>query len=77
MKNKIVKNFLLKKDYVGRGFTMFVKHQGFKYNHDGLYNDQKERFMKGGSAFKSWSKYGYYTQSAGFPNWASEFIKLI
>jgi hypothetical protein len=77
MENKIEKYFLLKQDYVGQGLTILVKHQGFKYNHDNLYNDQKERFMKGGGAFKSWSTYRYYTKTSGFPNWASEFIKLI
>ena len=77
MENKIEKNFLLKQDYVGQGLTILVKHQGFKYNHDDLYNDQKERFMKGGSAFKSWDTYRCYTKTAGFPNWASEFIELI
>ena len=77
IENKIEKHFLLKQDYVGKGLTILIKHQGFKYNHDDLYNDQKERFMKGGSAFKSWSTYRYYTKTAGFPNWASEFIELI
>jgi len=73
MEQKKSKYFILKKEYLNKGFTIVV-NQGFKYNHDDLFNNQKHRFLKGGSAFKSWSTKGVYTKTIGYPSWANEFI---
>ena len=49
LKNKNSSTFILSKKYLGKGLTIIVS-QGFKYNHDDLFNNQQHRFLKGGSA---------------------------
>ena len=71
------KNFKLKNDYLGKGYTIRVVSQNFEYKHDEVFNSNKERFTKGGSAYSSWNDYGYYTQSSGYPNWANNYISKI
>ena len=71
------KNFKLKSDYLGKGYTIRVVSQNFQYNHDELFKSQKERFSEGGRAYTSWNNYGYYTRSHGYPRWAEEFITKI
>ena len=55
------KNFKLKSDYLGKGYTIRVVSQNFEYKHDEVFNSNKERFIKGGKAYTSWNDYGYYT----------------
>ena len=71
------KNFKLKSEYLGRGYTIRVVSQNFEYKHDEVFNSNKERFAKGGSAHTSWSKYSQYTKTTGYPNWASNYISKI
>ena len=71
------KNFKLKNDYLGKRYTIRVVNQNFEYKHDDVFNSNKERFAKGGSAYTSWNKYSQYTQTLGFPNWASNYISKI
>lgn len=71
------KNFKLKSDYLGKGYTIRVVSQNFEYKHDEVFNSNKERFIKGGKAYTSWNDYGYYTKSSGYPNWASNYISKI
>lgn len=71
---KTERNFILRKNYLGKGITINVHSQNFKYNHDELFKSQTERFSKGGSAYTSWNNYGYYTRSHGYPNWAEGYI---
>lgn len=68
------KNFKLKSDYLGKGYTIRVVSQNFEYKHDEVFNSNKERFIKGGSAYNSWNDYECYTKTFGFPNWASNYI---
>jgi len=89
LKNKNSDIFRLSKKYLGKGFTITVSQQPnradyesnpdyqckvFKYNHDDLFKDQQHRFLKGGSAFYSWKKYGTYTKTSGYPTWAASFV---
>ena len=71
------KNFKLKSDYLGKGYTIRVVSQNFEYKHDEVFNSNKERFIEGGKAYTSWNDYGYYTQSSGYPSWASNYISKI
>jgi hypothetical protein len=71
------KNFKLKTDYLGKRYTIRVVSQNFEYKHDDVFNSNKERFSKGGSAYNSWNKYSQYTKTLGFPNWASNYISKI
>ena len=73
MKIRFDEYFKLKKDYLDSGYIIQVKNQNFKYDHDSLFKAQKHRFSEGGTAHKSWT-YGSYTQSKGYPNWASDHI---
>jgi hypothetical protein len=71
------RNFILRRRYLGKGYTIKVNSQNFQYNHDELFKSQKERFFEGGRAYSSWNNYGYYTQSSGYPNWASNHVSKI
>ena len=71
------KNFYLSKSFLGKGYIVKVVAQNFQYNHDEVFQANKKRFKKGGTAFKSWSHYGYYTKTSGHPNWASYYISSI
>ena len=71
------RNFILRRKYLGKGYTIKVNSQNFQYNHDELFKSQKERFSEGGRAYTSWNNYGYYTRSHGYPRWAEEFITKI
>ena len=73
----IEKNFILKKRYLGKGYTIKVRRKKFQYNHDELFNSQKERFSEGGSSYYCWNKYGYYTNTRDYPNWAEGYISEI
>ena len=79
---KIEKNFILKKRYLGKGYTIKVlptkvHRTKFQYNHDELFKSQKERFSEGGSAYYCWNKSGYYTNTKNDPNWAEGYISEI
>jgi hypothetical protein len=67
-------NFFLSQDLLGQGYLVRVVSQNFEYNHDDVFNAEKNRFMKGGSAHVSWSRYRYYTKTYGYPGWASDYI---
>jgi|TARA_B100000795_G_scaffold264260_1_gene244534 hypothetical protein len=67
-------NFFLSQDLLGQGYLVRVVSQNFEYNHDDVFNAEKNRFMKGGSAHVSWSRYRYYTKTYGYPDWASDYI---
>ena len=71
------KNFKLKNVYLGKGYIIRVVSQNFEYKHDEVFSSNRERFKKGGSAYSSWNNYGYYTQTSGYPNWASNYISKI
>ena len=73
LKNKNSSKFILSKKYLGKGLTIIVS-QGFKYNHDDLFNNQQHRFLKGGSASYSWETHGSYTKTSGYPSWAASFV---
>ena len=73
LKNKNSSKFILSKKYLGKGLTIIVS-QGFKYNHDDLFNNQQDRFLKGGSASYSWEMHGSYTKTSGYPSWAASFV---
>lgn len=70
------KNFYLSKKYLNKGLVIQIRNQGFEYNHDDVFNNNRDRFTKGGSAHKSWNKYGYYTKTTGYPKWAGEYISI-
>ena len=78
LKNKNSDIFRLSKKFLGKGLTITVSQQphrkSFKYNHDDLFKNQQHRFLKGGSAFYSWKKYGTYTKASGYPTWAASFV---
>ena len=67
-------NFFLSQGLLGQGYLVRVVSQNFEYNHDDVFNAEKNRFMKGGSAHVSWSRYRYYTKTYGYPDWASDYI---
>ena len=67
-------NFYLSPQLYGRKLTIKVSNQRFSYSHDDVVDANKERFSKGGSAYKSWSVYGFYSQTKGYPIWASALI---
>ena len=67
-------NFFLSQDLLVQGYLVRVVNQNFEYNHDDVFNAEKNRFMKGGSAHVSWSRYRYYTKTYGYPDWASDYI---
>jgi len=67
-------NFFLSQDLLGQGYLVRVVSQNFEYNHDDVFNAEKNRFMKGGSAHVSWSRYRCYTKTYGYPDWASDYI---
>ena len=66
--------FYLSQNLLGQGYLVRVMNQNFEYNHDNVFNAEKDRFMKGGSAHHSWSKYRCYTKTSGYPDWASDYI---
>ena len=41
-------NFFLSQDLLGQGYLVRVVSQNFEYNHDDVFNAEKNRFMKGG-----------------------------
>tara|TARA_B100000242_G_scaffold63425_1_gene38786 strand:+ start:208 stop:441 length:234 start_codon:yes stop_codon:yes gene_type:complete len=73
----IQKNFKLKSDFLGKGYTIRVASQNFEYQHDEVFYSNKERFAKGGSAFTSWNKYSQYTKTTGYPSWADKYVSKI
>ena len=79
MKTKyyIRNNFYLSPKYYGQNLIIRVENQGFYYDHDEIVKAQKEIFSIGGSAYRSWSNYGYYSKTNGFPDWANDYIKKI
>ncbi len=70
-------NFKLNKAWLGQNLIIKVINQEFEYDHDALFNAVKSRFTEGGRAYNSWSKYGYYVKTSGWPNWAADHIKII
>lgn len=68
------KYFVLSKNILGKGYTIIVPNQGFKYNHDSVYKNNKSRFESNGSAFVSWDKYGIYSSNNGYPKWAENEV---
>ena len=71
------RNFVLKRRYLGKGYTIKVYRQNFQYNHDELFKSQKKRFSEGGRAYISWNNYGYYTRNNSYPRWEEGYISKI
>tara|TARA_B110000305_G_scaffold215803_1_gene253659 strand:- start:357 stop:593 length:237 start_codon:yes stop_codon:yes gene_type:complete len=69
--------FYLSKNLYGKNLTIKIDNQGFSYNHDEIVDANKERFLEGGRAYRSWSNYGRYTKTNGYPNWAINYIRNI
>tara|TARA_B100001115_G_C15846192_1_gene426479 strand:- start:4791 stop:5435 length:645 start_codon:yes stop_codon:yes gene_type:complete len=68
------KYFVLSKNLYGNGNIIVVPNQGFQYNHDKVVENNIDRFKPDGSAFTSWSKYGIYSTTNGYPKWAKNEI---
>jgi len=69
--------FYLSQDFYGQKLTININNQGFCYNHDEIFDANKERFIEGGSAHRSWSIYKFYSKTNGYPDWANDFIRKI
>ena len=70
--------FYVSKGMHHKNLIILVKSQGFSYDHDELLNAvYSTRFAKGMPAHNSWENYGCNSKTKGFPNWASEFIKVL
>jgi hypothetical protein len=69
--------FYLSQDFYGQKLTIKINNQGFCYNHDEIVDANKERFLEGGRAHRSWSNYGCYTKTKGYPKWVNDYIKKI
>ncbi|WP_299055879.1 hypothetical protein [uncultured Polaribacter sp.] len=69
--------FFLSQGLYGQRLIIKINNQGFCYNHDEIVDANKESFSEGGSANRSWSEYGCYSKTNGYPGWAKEHIKKI
>lgn len=68
------KRFVIRKNLVGKKVTIeFTNKEGkvYKYDHDEVYNANKERF----EAMNCFKKYKSYTATNSVPTFAREFIK--
>jgi len=66
MKQLHLKNFILRKDYLGKGYTIYftnIHGRVIKYDHDILYYLVSDRLTK----LPCWKNYGYYTNSRDMP----------
>ena len=69
----IEKNFILRKDYLGKGFKIkFVNIHGHwtTYNHDELFSLIEYRLTQ----LPCWIKYGLYTNSRDIPVYMQEAL---
>jgi hypothetical protein len=67
------KRFVIRKNLVGKKVTIeFTNKEGkvYKYDHDAVYNANKERF----EAMNCFKKYKSYTATNSVPTFAREFI---
>ena len=71
---EVSKNFMLKKSWYGKGLVILVPSLGLQYDHDLVVNENQHILGPGGSAYKSWNNYSYYTNSRSYPSWAADFI---
>jgi len=66
------KRFVLRKSLIGKNTVIeFTNKKGEtrKYNHDKVYEANKERL----EAMPCWEKYKNYTNTNNLPTWAREF----
>lgn len=75
MKNSIIKSkrFVIRKNLVGQNVIIeFTNKEGktFKYNHDEVYNANKDKFDN----MNCFKKYKSYTATNNVPTFARDFI---
>jgi hypothetical protein len=75
MKNSIIKSkrFVIRKNLVGQNVIIeFTNKEGktFKYNHDEVYNANKDKFDN----MNCFKKYKSYTATNSVPTFARDFI---
>ena len=75
MKNSIIKSkrFVIRKNLVGQNVILeFTNKEGktFKYNHDEVYNPNKDKFDN----MNCFKKYKSYTATNNVPTFARDFI---
>lgn len=73
--NVVSKNFIIKKNWLGKGLVVQVPRLGIQYDHDKLVSRNYKILGPGGRANKSWEKYGCYTSSRSYPLWADDSIE--
>lgn len=69
MSKLTTKRFVLRKSLIGKNTVItFTNKKGdtYTYNHDKVYNTNKERI----EAMGCWEKYKNYTNSNNLPTWA-------
>lgn len=67
------KRFVIRKNLVGKNVTIeFTNKKGetFKYNHDEVYNANKEKL----ESMNCFQKYKSYTATNNVPSFAKEFV---
>lgn len=67
------KRFVIRKTLVGKNVTIeFTNNKGekFKYNHDEVYNANKEKL----ESMNCFQKYKSYTATNSVPSFAKEFV---
>ena len=70
------KRFVMRKALIGKGAivkVVFSDGRKFKYDHDKVYEANKERF----TAMPCWAKYKTYTSSSNIPTFAREFAEKV